>query len=351
MKTMNKKLKRLIFSIMTPCSFLTAQEVTFGSGQDGLGGFTTNTLNNTATEESWSEEEQSIRYINDDVGEIDDGQDGSFGNAALLREFVLDRSNGRSYKIEGLVTLTDGYPDDNNRVGIYLFSDQADLTGVDGPSPAQDEPGALYLHYNTDIARNHLEIDEGLDAVNYATVVKEGGLSGDDLFGTDILFEAVIDFVDREGIAWIDVAISMTDAEDVVTSATASVLAESFTDDYFGFATRARCRGVTSLDRVEPWTMDYRSFSITDLADPVPVVLSFTRSTSDPGQLVLEWPSQEGKVYDLLGETDLSSPVPTWLVWDGNSGIVASGTGINSLSISPGLGEPTQFFALVERDQ
>ena len=39
-------------------------------------------------------------------------------NGSLLKSFTLDRSVGASYNIEGVVRLTDGYADDNNRVGI-----------------------------------------------------------------------------------------------------------------------------------------------------------------------------------------------------------------------------------------
>ena len=39
--------------------------------------------------------------------------------------------------------MTDGYADDNNRVGIYFFGDTPEV-------PSQDEAGAIGLIFNTD---------------------------------------------------------------------------------------------------------------------------------------------------------------------------------------------------------
>ena len=47
------------------------------------------------------------------------------------------------------------------------------------------------------------------------------------------------------------------------------VVASQHAGEYFGFATKARNRGVTNSFRNAPWTMDYRSFGFTDSSAPL----------------------------------------------------------------------------------
>lgn len=245
----------------------------FGLDNDGLAGFTQSTTDST---ETWSTQNDSVRYINDDVGTVDDGNSGPTRNASLLRSIVLDRSVGKMYKVQGLVTLTDGYADDNNRVGIYLFGDYADIPGQVPPAgngDTDEEQGALYLRYNTD--KGLVDINEGLDGPLQANANKTGGYLAEDnsIFdGTDLLFTAMISFVDDGGSEMIDIQYVLTDALGDETTVNTSVVAADYTGDFFGFATRARNRGVTSSDRDAPFTMDYRSFSVAEVPEPTAVV-------------------------------------------------------------------------------
>lgn len=68
------------------------------------------------------------------------------------------------------------------------------------------------------------------------------------------------------------------------------------------------------------------------------------------------WPSQSGKVYDLLSSTDLSTAAATWAVYDpdgpgGNDpyGDILATAPTNLLSAVPGS-EPARFFAVAEKD-
>ncbi len=59
------------------------------------------------------------------------------------------------------------------------------------------------------------------------------------------------------------------------------------------------------------------------------------------------WESTEGKVYDLVSSTDLSTAPSDWPVYDGNSGIPATAP-LNTLTgVAPT--ENKRFFALIER--
>jgi hypothetical protein len=243
--------------LMLGASSSLAEVYNFGSDNDGFAGFTHSATDPT---ESWSLEAGSARYINADAAE----SDGPHENGTLLKSFTLDRSVGRSYTIQGVVNLTDGYADDNNRVGIYLFGDSADVTG----DPEQDETGALSLHYNLDKDRDQLRIYEGIDGTNLATEVKGTGLLDQDLFGTEVTFTADIAFVEDGGTNYIDIVGSMTDASDETVTVSVQVLADDFTGDYFGFASRGRNRGVEG--RNADFTLDYRSFSVV----PEPTTIS-----------------------------------------------------------------------------
>jgi len=285
--------------------FTVPTTVTFGSNNDGLGGFTQSTTD--FFQESWSTEGDSVRYINDDPSGVpDDGTNGGTRNGSLLAPFTLDRSAGKAYTVTGVVNLTDGYAGDNNRVGIYFFGDVDDL-GVNGAlgGNGQDEDGAFSLLFNTDDRnffrdppiQNPPAPDTGPDDDIFITEgIDNGGLSADvarneeftiyagDLFGTTITLAADIAFdnrlIDDDGdpatpevlTDVIDVVGSMTDADGAVTvTETVTLQAADYTGDLFGFVTRARNRGTTNnTDRDAPWTMDYLSFSIAELINQLP---------------------------------------------------------------------------------
>ncbi|MEE3179362.1 MAG: LamG-like jellyroll fold domain-containing protein, partial [Verrucomicrobiota bacterium] len=69
--------------------------------------------------------------------------------------------------------------------------------------------------------------------------------------------------------------------------------------------------------------------------------LEVARSPLDPALLRLTWPSTPGKVYDVLVNPDLSSPVADWAGLDGSQDIPADLSGTNTLDIAfpfPGQG-------------
>jgi len=69
--------------------------------------------------------------------------------------------------------------------------------------------------------------------------------------------------------------------------------------------------------------------------------LEVARSPLDPALLRLTWPSTPGKVYDVLVNPDLSSPVAEWAGLDGSQDIPADLSGTNTLDIAfpfPGQG-------------
>ena len=73
--------------------------------------------------------------------------------------------------------------------------------------------------------------------------------------------------------------------------------------------------------------------------------------SQDGGNLVFEWSSRGGKLYNLLSNTGLSSGPATWDAYhDGSithANIPGSGTGTNTLTV-PMPGDPTRFFAVSE---
>ena len=79
------------------------------------------------------------------------------------------------------------------------------------------------------------------------------------------------------------------------------------------------------------------------------VFLSVDRSPVDSGMLRLGWNGQSGKVYDVLANPDLSSPVETWTRLDGAQDIPSDPSGDNVLDIAfpfPGTG----YLAIREKD-
>lgn len=90
----------------------------------------------------------------------------------------------------------------------------------------------------------------------------------------------------------------------------------------------------------------------------VPLVTTFfpLAITRTGANYDFSWPSQSGKVYDLLSSTDLSTAPATWAVYDpdgpgGNDpyGDILATTPTNLLSAVPGSG-PVRFFVVTEKD-
>jgi arylsulfatase A-like enzyme len=238
--------------------------IRFGSDNDGLAGFTQSAGSAT---EIWTTQPGSVQYRNQDTGTQ---------NSSFLRAFPLDRSAGSSYRIEGVVTLTDGYADDNNRVGLYLFGDSAQV-------PDEDEAGAIGLIFNLDDsvtggppgsnARDDIGLRIGIDSPTLVENVLRNQSTtpfAQDLFGTTITLAADISFI-NDGADRIRIDASLTDASGDQSNVSTTVLAADYTGDYFGFVTRARARNYpgTAANRGAPWIMDYRSFYLSGSGTPL----------------------------------------------------------------------------------
>lgn len=218
--------------------------ILFGSNNEGQAGFAISSGNSN---ETWSIEPESVRYRT---------QDNGTRNGSLLREFPIDRSVGSRYTVEGRVKLTDGYAEDNNRVGIYLFGDSADVTAADG----EDEAGALCLLINTE--DGSLRLMEGIDKSTVAQA-DTGRIRDGTLYGNVVTFIADISFIENGSTELIEIFGSFLDENGVATSVSASVPAADYTGDYFGFATRARSRDYGSGgSKSAPFVMDFQNFSV-----------------------------------------------------------------------------------------
>jgi len=76
--------------------------------------------------------------------------------------------------------------------------------------------------------------------------------------------------------------------------------------------------------------------------------LEVAGSPLDPALLRLTWPSTPGKVYDVLVNPDLSSPVADWAGLDGSQDIAADLSGTNTLDIA--LPFPGQGFVAIREE-
>lgn len=210
--------------------------VLFGSNNQGLAGFTQSPGDST---EFWLMQPESVRYRNQNTGTR---------NGSMLREFPINRSNGNEYTVEGVVLLSDGYADDNNRVGIYLFGDASTL-------PNQLETGALCLLINLDTGM--LRLMEGIDK-SLVAEADTGRSMDNSFFGKSVRLTAEIRFLGSN----IEITGTFTDEFDQSTSLNAIVPAATYTGDYFGFATRSRSRnyGLSGNPQSAPFVMDYQSF-------------------------------------------------------------------------------------------
>lgn len=227
--------------------------VQFGTDFDELAGFTTSTPSGT---ESWSLTADSVHYAFG-VLNVDEAH-----TASLLKSYSLDRSNGSSYSFEGVVDLTDGYGDDNNRIGILLFNDFATQTADGG--------GGLWLVLNTD--GRSIAISSGIKGTSLASGTPTGNCSGDSWIGTTLKFTADLVFTNIGGTDKINLTFTFTDQDDHTDVLTAQVNAADYTGTYFGFATKWRQRGdaASSSNLNIPVDIDYRSFRMTDHNIPEP---------------------------------------------------------------------------------
>ncbi|MDA0767576.1 MAG: choice-of-anchor J domain-containing protein [Verrucomicrobia bacterium] len=87
---------------------------------------------------------------------------------------------------------------------------------------------------------------------------------------------------------------------------------------------------------------------IVPVPEPDPLQLWITATGANPGNYDFTWESLDGKLYDLVSSTDLSTPIGTWPVWEGHADIAGTAP-TNTLPDVPG-GGPTRFFAVIEKD-
>lgn len=221
----------------------------FGKLNAGLGGFIPS---HGDEDQMWTPRIGSVRYRN---------QNRRNQTATFLKAFALDRSVGSSYRLEGVVTLTGGYAHDNNRIGLYLFGDEAGVSGR--------ERGALAVPFNLEGGTIAI-----VDGINGKTLASEstGRRTDSRFFGTDLNFSVTFTFKEGgDGNQKIDVVATLTDSLGQSTTTRATVDAASYTGDWFGFASRTRSRnyGIEGAYENAPWVVDYHYFWLTDDYPPV----------------------------------------------------------------------------------
>lgn len=288
----------------------------FGSDNNGFGGFTTSAETNGQV---WTETTDSVHYAFDSV---------STNIASLLKSYTLDRSSGSTYTIEGVVDLTDGYGDDNNRMGILLFNNNATQTSNGG--------GGLYLRLNADGAG--LGIYTGVSGSALASTNATGSFSGDSWIGTTITFKADIEFSGAN----INVDFTFMDQSGHQDTMSATVSAANYTGTYFGFASKWRNRGVSSSNKDVPPDFDYRSFLVMDTRPPsAPTGLN---AVADDGFVSLDW--------DDNGESDLSG----YALWRGTAAgdygatPFVEGLTVSEYSDTSLVSGTTYYYAVTARD-
>ena len=280
-------------SAMPEVAVLPESPILFGSTNDGLGGFVQSTINTNL--ETWSIETNSVRYTADDTG---------YQNFSFLRQFALDRSPGQSYTMTASLRWN-SYADDQNRIGIYLFGDYADL----GVPPDQLEQYALGFIYNAD--QNDLRAVEGIDEDKINKVPKNGtpaAPTSDDIIDYSLTFEANIDFVNEMGTNYINVECVMTDDDGIKTTNSItpgidsdySGVAEEWTGDWFGFVGRGQNDRDSSGDEI--YVANIESFFITNTTPVVNPLDDFEQWLQDNG-LPLDEPATND--YDSDGVANL----------------------------------------------
>ena len=245
----------------------------FGSESDGAGGFTSAT---TDPNQTWSEGADSLTMTLT-------GPSG-LRNSSLLQQAVLDRSSGSTYTFTGTMTWAGGYADDNNRTGLMLFADGAEITS---------ETEGLSLQWNID--RNQVAARNGLNG-DFLSVTPKVGLVGADIFGETFTYEGTITY----GETNIDLDFVLRDPDGTETLIFTTALAASFPGEYFGFASRNRVRNETDNDQV----LDFESFSISTTVEAAdPVLTSFQPIGGGDWEVTLQ--AKPDSSYQLRAAADL----------------------------------------------
>ena len=278
-KPMNKRIPlywkiTLISSIAAFCSASAQSEsVDFGSdvGKDGDGGFTTSTVPEVETDiinnpgvltpvATWSTELDSVRYYNDGTILADGVIAGPTYNTSLLKNIPITHTAGLVYNVTATISVST-YASDNNRIGVYLFGDSAEV-------PSENEAGAIAVIYNC--ASDSLRLHEGIDRNLLASTPNAGtiphvigNVPGNTVSAYELDFDITWTYLPNNQILF---DIIMTDPDSVETNLTAIVSdAHTYTGDYFGFVSRARVRGNGEPNRSEPFQMDQIAFTLNDI--------------------------------------------------------------------------------------
>lgn len=214
---------------------------TFGSDNDGLGGFAHTAINDTST--FLTTQTGSVQYRNQNTGTLD---------AGFIKQYSgIDRTpdSGLIYTVTGTFTLSDGYADDNNRVGLILFTDPTTVLSRSNPgqigivwnSSDQSQSGAPGNNEADKLTISNGYEGGDADGINAPGVLRNQTIPfAQDLYqGTQVTFSATFWFTGTD----INIQASMTDAGGVTNIAgTATVLASDFTSEYFGFVSAYRAR-------------------------------------------------------------------------------------------------------------
>lgn len=231
-----------------------AQTTTFGSDNDGYGGFTAdNSLIIPTPEPEWTLGTSGAIFTNGPIG--DSGQ----VNSSLLKQFTLDRTAGMSYTITGIADWTSTYAADNNRLGILLFSSSDDITGADSGISLQVNAGTNTIRFL-------------LGGVNGTqnTSATLSGVTGADLIGQTLTYSADVDFVGT------DINIDFTLSAPVNSysqTISATVAAADYTGDFFGFGSRGRQRSTTPGVNDIPFVYEAKSFDVSVIPEPSTLAL------------------------------------------------------------------------------
>jgi len=202
--------------VSSTCADLT----TFGSSNDGDGGFTLSVQEPDYM--SWTTNANDITLT------TGGGSGNRYKNSGVLKEFDLDRSVGKSYRITGTMTwTTTGRP---NKQGINLFYDN---------NIADDAYEGINIHY---MSRDELfEIREGPNGDVLETVTPDN--ASDSFSGLDFTYQADIAFINTNGTDEIELTATFIDefaGDGIFATNTLSttLTAANYAGEYFGFAGR-----------------------------------------------------------------------------------------------------------------
>jgi hypothetical protein len=95
-----------------------------------------------------------------------------------------------------------------------------------------------------------------------------------------------------------------------------------------------------------------QGISVTPPSSPGGSLKLVITANTTPGLYDFEWDSQDGKVYDLLSSTDLSTPISSWPLYDDGTILYQNlpATGNSTTLTGVPSGDTRRFFAIREED-